>query len=783
MNITAEQILTSFAATLAFIPVTLCPGYLAAWLTNLHGFRRRSLVERLCWSIPLSIAVSTITSVLVSRFASLTAATALILLCTAGCVAVLLQEHLHLRRSSQKWLIGLRPLGATIVILALCFIAFEIFSLVDFQRGQCLYLSLTFYDIAPRTNWANSVLRTGVPPANPHYFYLHPANLRYYYFWLVNCAVVAKFSRLPMRSIVNAGCIWSGFALTALTGLYLKHFLSVGAHLRRQFYIAALLPAVAGFSFLIFLWNMIVLHIPPPGDVWYAGQIADLVSFPLFYPHHLIGMTLCMFAFLLAWIAPTRSHTESSTRDISRSRIPTVLFIALAIASAFGISVYTTFAFFLICLCWATWQVIRHSFRSPLILLAGGALSLLLLLPYLYEITHSPSKMAAAASTGPASSSSPASSSPFVPSIRETIPPDRLARLLHPSNPASARALAKLILLPAGFALELGLYTIVLVLFLLRRRQLKPPHRTLLFIALVTLPITSFIRSAVLDVNDFGIHSALFLQYPLLLLASELLIAIKLSRPTATPASASPTPAATLETTRALAPRRTATSQAMRDTAPSSAATFETTTAPTPKLTQASPATHEAAKASGLILPPPLLRSLITLAILIGILSSCWRAAVLRFLLPIADISASAASNPQVAELPHKAFIAYNGYRQLNSRIPPDAVVQFNPGGEWMFWKNIDLANVGHQTVTVSHHLWCGAELGGDPSGCPAIVRSVVPLFDYASAAQARAACKQFRIHYLVAYSYDAPWNDRGSWVWNLPAVVSDPDFRALDCR
>src|SRR4051794_40042818 len=92
-NITAEQVLTTLAATLAFIPVTVCTGYLAAWLTDLHGFRRRSLVERLCWSIPLSIAVSTITSVLVGRFLSLTIAAALILICSAGCLFVLVQEH------------------------------------------------------------------------------------------------------------------------------------------------------------------------------------------------------------------------------------------------------------------------------------------------------------------------------------------------------------------------------------------------------------------------------------------------------------------------------------------------------------------------------------------------------------------------------------------------------------------------------------------------------------------------------------------------------------------
>jgi len=644
------------------------------------------------------------------------------LLALAGCIVVLALEHLRLRRASQKWLIGLRPIGPVIVVLALCFIAFEIFSLIDFQSGNRLYLSLTFYDVAPRTNWANSVLRTGIPPANPHYFYLHPANLRYYYFWLVNCAVVAKISRLPMRSIINAGCIWSGFALTTLTGLYLKHFLAVGQRLRRQFYIAALLPAVGGFSLCIYFWNMLVLHIPPPADTWVSGQIADLVSFPLFYPHHLAGMVCCMFAFLLAWIPSASAPGAVSPLAVTphqpetRTRLTTILFIALALASAFGISVYATFAFFLIALCWAAWQIVLYrSWQAPLLLAAGGTFALILLIPYLREITHSASKMYG--------------NSPFLFSIRETIPPDRLAHLLFASNPAAFRPIAKLILLAPGLALELGLYCIVLLVFLIpalrERRQLSPAHRTLLFIALVTVPISSFIRSAVIDVNDFGIHSALFLEYPLLLLASELLIAAKLRHTGSSPALAS----------------------------------------------SSQPA------------PPQWLRSLITLAVLIGVLSSCWHAAVLRFILPIADRGAANASNPHVAALPYKAYIAYLGYAELNRRIPPGAIVQYNPQDNWNFWKNVDYANVNRQTAIAADKLSCGAELGGDPSGCPAMLSAIVPLFNGQTAPQARDVCRAWHIDYLIATIYDPAWNDKNSWVWTLNPTLINPEFRALDCR
>jgi hypothetical protein len=704
--------LTTLAATVAFIPVTVCSGFLAAWFTDLQGFRRRSLVERFLWSVPLSIAVSTIASVLIGRFFSFTAAAVLILLSLPGTIALLAFEHTQLRRTGKKWLIGLRPHGATVLGLALVFIAILILSVVDFQSGQKLYLSLTFYDIASRTNWANSILRTGIPPANPHYFYLHPASLRYYYFWLVDCAVVARISHLPMRSIINAGCIWSGFALTSLSGLYLKHFLLAGNRLRRQFLLVASLPAVGGLSVCIYFWNMLVLHVAPPGEVWSPGQIADFLSFFLFYPHHLVSMICCLFALLLA---------SSSASNNTRARLTGIVFIGFALASAFGLSVYVTFAFFLLMLCWAIWQsAFKKNWHAPLTLFAGGLVALLLLLPYLHEITHAESQMYGGA--------------PFALSVREMIPPDRLVhspllRTLAVAHPAAARELAKLILLPFGFSLELGFYFLILIFFLLplwrRRGQIPPAHSTLIFIVLCAFPITAFIRSAVLDVNDFGIHSALFIQFPLLLVASEVLIASK------------------------------------------------------PDQSHAALQSHDSFS-----LPlAPAIRSLLTLTLLIGIFGTAWQAVVLRFLLPIADISAGRASNPHVAALPHKAWLSYFGYSELNKLIPADAVVQFNPADDWFFWKNTDLANINRQTAIASGGFsGCGSSTGGDPAGCPIMSSAILPLFNRATAGQARSVCAAFRIHYLVATIYDPAWKDPASWVWTLNPVLSDPEFRALDC-
>jgi hypothetical protein len=484
----------------------------------------------------------------------------------------------------------------------------------------------------------------------------------------------------------------------------------VGPRLRRQFLIAAILPAIGGLSLCISFWNMLYLHIPAPGDVWYAGQIADIVNFFLFYPHHLVGMVCCMFALLLAWIG-VNSH--------GRDRIVVIVFIGMALGSAFGLSIYVTFAFFLLMLAWAFCQLLIHrKYSRPILLFSGGAISCVLLLPYLGEITHSESKMY--------------SGRAFVLSVRETIPPDRLVHLegFASVHPAAARTLAKLMLMPAGYALELGVYFLVLLVFLVPawhgRRPLSEGQRMLVFMAVVTFPITSFIRSGVININDFGIHSALFIEYPLLLLMSELLICWK----------------------------------------------FENR-----KLSD--PGLH-----AGLPGPSPsVLRSLVTLAIIVGVLSTTWRTLVLRFILPVSSINASEAQNPKVAELPHQAYISYRGYAELNRQIPTNAVVQFNPTETWLFWKNVDLVNINRQTAIAAGQLWCGSELGGDSSACPAMIYAIVPIFNDASADQAKAVCHTYGIHYLVVNVYDPAWSDRNSWVWTLPTVVADPEFRALDCQ
>ena len=452
MDITLQEIAGSLLAVIAFTPAMLCSGYVAAWCTDLHGFRQRSLIEQIFWSIPLSVAVSTIVAVLLGECFSLLAIVLFFAACACACIAVLGISWKQRRRSGLRWPVGWQPLGSTGLLIAIGWIVFVILSLVDIEGHRRLFLNVALLDQSYRVNWTEAVLRTGIPPVNPLYLYGRPANMRNYYFWYVLCAAVAKMAHLQARAVFNASCVWSGFALAALIGLYLKHFLSSGLRLRRQFIRTIGLLVVTGLDVVVVAWNFVYFHIQPPADLeaWSRDGIVSWLHTLFWAPHHTVSMVCCMFAFLLAWL-----HRKDRATELWFS----VLLIAAALASAFGLSVYVAFAFFLVMMLWAVWQLAFERIARPVFALAlGGIGALLLLIPYLRELTHTESKKDGG--------------SLFSLAVRQMIPPDgllasHLFQSFDAAHPAAAQNIAKLVLLLPGYGLELGFYATVLLIYLI----------------------------------------------------------------------------------------------------------------------------------------------------------------------------------------------------------------------------------------------------------------------------------------------------------------------------
>lgn len=669
------------------------------------------MVERAFWSVPLSLAISSIATVLIGKFVSLSAVVVLFEASAALWLVVLGREWVSLRRSGRKWIVGWRPLGGTGMTIIIIWIAVCILSLVDLQSNQRLFMSVPAYDHSARVNWTESILRTGIPPANPLYYSEHSAPLRYFYFWNAVCAVIGKMAHLPIRVVFIASCIWSGFALAALIGLFLKHFLVSEQLLRRRFLLAMFLLLVTGLDICVQSWNIVFYQVlTAEFEAWSMGEITSWIDSLLWVPHHVASMVCCMFALLLAWMAG-----ENRTSNLAA----TIAMIAAALASAFGMSIYVTFAFFLVMLAWAFWQiVIEHNPRSPLLLAAGGAVAAVLLLPYLSEMAHNPSKIVGG--------------SVFAFAIREMFSPDALLKLrpfqlLATSHPWGARNLANLVLLVPGYFFELGFYLAVFPVYLVsawrRRKPLSPAERSFLFIILVTLLIASVMRSSVLQSNDFGWRAALLLQFPLLLLATDFLTNWGL-----------------------LGNNRS-------------------------KLVDCDGLPH---------CTPYWFRSITSLALILGIAGTSCQVLLLRLDL----LMMNAAHNSEVMKQSHRAYFSAIGYAQLEKAIPRDAIVQYNPASRGSIWTHLaDLFGINHQSAISSDQPWCGSELGGDPGNCPIMASAIDSLFMGATAEQARVTCGQFGIGYLVANVYDSAWEDRNGWVWTLKPVVSDKEFRALDCH
>ncbi len=703
-------------AIAAFLPVAVCPGYLVCWLTDLYRFRSRSFVERILWSIPASYAVSTISSVLIAWAFSLIAVVRVFEVGAALWLVLLVWESRRLHRKSVNLVAGWQPLGGSASVLAALWIVVAVLALVDFEYHHQLFMSLTIYDQGARVSWTESILRTGVPPANPYYWYQHASAMRNYYFWYVICAVVALMAHVSARTALMASCVWSGFGLAALIGLYLKHFLGVREKLRRHFIVAISLLMVSGLDIIVHVWNYIHWRIPifSHPRAWFIGQIDSWFVTLLFAPHHVVSLVCCMFAFLLAWMG---------NEDGKGRLAPIVTLIAFALASAFGLSLYVTFAFALVMLTWGLWQFIfQRSFRSSMMLAAGGLGAGLLLIPYLRQLAGSSSGIHGA--------------SPFGFAVRETVPPDRLLssglfQSIALSHPAAAKNLAKLLLLAPGLAVELGFFFGVFLLYLLPalrfRAQLTPARRTLIFIAATSLVITSLIRSSVISYNDFGFRGALLMQFSLLLLASEVVMSWQ-----------------GRESNQKLAENRSL--------APASA--------------------------------PSWLRPILALACIFGVLTTAYYAVMFRFTVPMVEAAHKrVVHDPIAGNLSHDAYISSIGYAQLDAAIPRSSIVQFNPSLPNEFWGLVNLVAINRQVAIAGDKPWCGSELGGDPTGCAAMASALDVLFMDSTDEQARSTCRRFGIQYLVATIYDPVWKQKHSWVWTLKPVVEDPEFRALDCR
>src|ERR1700694_4626949 len=98
-NFTSSDLAGSLAAVCLFPLVVFIPGYVLAWLFNLLAFRRRTLLFRVAFSIPLSISLCPILLYLPARFGSMTLVWVMYGALWLGFVAILVTARLPALRA------------------------------------------------------------------------------------------------------------------------------------------------------------------------------------------------------------------------------------------------------------------------------------------------------------------------------------------------------------------------------------------------------------------------------------------------------------------------------------------------------------------------------------------------------------------------------------------------------------------------------------------------------------------------------------------------------------
>ena len=499
----------SLRAAVAFVVVLLVPGQCVGWATNLLGFRQRGAGEQLSWSVVISFSVSPIAAVILGNYGSASLGWWMVMACVAASTVL---SYRTLRQDKNLWFRWSRAAG---LVLGIVWVTFVLLELVDVQVGRHLGLSVTVFDHSLRTAFVDAVMRTGVPPANPLFWPGHAVAMRYYYFWYVLTAAVAKLAGATARQAMIASVVWAGFGLAAIAGLYCRHFLAAIKDTRRlwpRLAVALGLFAVTGLDVLPAVVKA-AIHMPADGDMewWSSDQVTSWMDSLLWVPHHIAGLVCCLFGFLLVWMSKGLGAWQRRWCG---------LIAGVAFASAFGLSTWIAVAFAMAMSAWMlwvlAWETESHS-RLP-VLLGAGLVATVVLVPYLQELRGAPADGSIAGSA----------SHLLRFGIRRTI--DRDALLSVPwiagwaqAHPRLEDSVVGLVLLVPGYFVELGFFGLVFVVALraMRRSALDESTRTSIFLAGVVLLFATFLRSTIVDNNDFGFRSILISQFFLLLLAVQ----------------------------------------------------------------------------------------------------------------------------------------------------------------------------------------------------------------------------------------------------------------------
>lgn len=499
-NFFVRDLAGGVAAVLVFPVFLVFPGYLIAWLLNLLRFRNESLTGRLTISIPLSIAFDGVAATLIGRLTSFRTSLYFFEVIAVIFLGLLIWEFLDPVR--RRLLIPERGLQV-LLTLALGWMLLAFATVLDFQVGNRLYLSVTAYDHCIRSLFARSIVHTGIPPANPLYFPGQTVGLRYYYFWNALCALPALMTGIDARLTMYASTVWCGIGLSAIIALYLKYFVGVTEGLRKKALIGTGLLAVTGLDlFPTFLKWAIPPHIVEADMEWWSPDIVTgWFDSLLWVPNHVGSLIACLMGFLLLFLIEKQE-------TLPRKAILAIL-AGFAFASAGGYSVYVTFAFALFMGLWALNTLLHRDFGDLGFQALAGAVALVLSLSFLRELQ------------------APASGFAFAAFKVHRFPEIGITLYQLGFNADPYLEFINFLLLPVNYLIEFGFFfAVIIIQWKLDRpyrwKNLSRVQQASWLMLSISLFVASFLRSQVINANDLAYRAVLILQFVALLWAVPL---------------------------------------------------------------------------------------------------------------------------------------------------------------------------------------------------------------------------------------------------------------------
>jgi hypothetical protein len=498
INFTLQDIFGSLLAFLLFALIFVAPGYVTGWLLDLFDFSRRSLPARLVIAIILSVAVSPIILFLIYHFASAKITISLLLLIgIVFAIIVLKTARIPLKGESKS-------LYRIALLIALIWVIFSIFFIIDIQWGNQLYYNVIAHDFTTRVAIINAITRTGVPPINPSYFPGHPVRLTYlYYFWYIPGSIIAQIGSpfVSGYTAMIASVAWCGLALMAVIALYLRLRAPEGnAKIWKSSLLGISLLLISGLDVIPALALIVSTRVTNgyaylDGDIeQWNEQITAWIGSVSWAPHHVAALIACLTAIIL--IHSIRGRTPSK-------QIRACAIAGLAFASAVGLSIYVTIVFVLF---WGIWMLVlffQKERRLSLLMALTGIIALIAASPFLAGLIGGDH------STAP-------NGFPVAFAVRIFIP----AYIFITTYPPALINLISLIVLPINYLMELGFFFIAGMLWIqYNRNQWKqnPFYLPEIILLSVTLFIGSFVRSMVIGNNDLGWRAWLPGQFILLI--------------------------------------------------------------------------------------------------------------------------------------------------------------------------------------------------------------------------------------------------------------------------